>query len=557
MRAWLFNPNAPIATLRGIGLITMVQIPFGPIYLALATYTLVRSTVGNFLLVSVFTLFAKILYNGFLYPNFLSPLRDIPTPAKRSWMTGNLDSFLIESSFQLMPKWINEVPNNGLIRYYLTGNLERIFLTSPKALSELLVTKVYDFPKPDFVRARLAPVTGEHGVLLVEGDEHKRQRKNLMPAFSYRHIKDLYPVFWAKSAEMVNRISKDLASRADPKDNVVRISDWASRATLDIIGVAGMDHDFNSLAEPNNHLAKSYQMILKEPPFLSQLIFVIGLVFSNPTLASKIPSKWNDDVKASGNVIRDVARQMIRLKQEKIENKTAQNSVDIISVALESGVFTEEELVDQMMTFLGAGHETTSTALQWAVYALCKHPDVQTRLREEIRANLPSPSAENPEPLSAATLDSLPYLNAVCNEVLRFHPSVPSTIRVAARDTTILGTPIAKGTLLLLTPNAVNHSKELWGPDADKFDPERWLGPGRANTGGATSNYALLTFIHGPRSCIGQGFAKAELACLVAATVGKYEIELQYPDAKLDVRLGATVSPKDGVLAKLTPVEGW
>lgn len=72
-----------------------------------------------------------------------------------------------------MIEWAYKVPNNGLIRYYIFGNLERVLLTNPKALSELLVTKVYEFPKPQLVRQSLARVTGKHGVLLVEGDEHK------------------------------------------------------------------------------------------------------------------------------------------------------------------------------------------------------------------------------------------------------------------------------------------------------------------------------------------------------------------------------------------------
>lgn len=83
------------------------------------------------------------------------------------------------------------------------------------------------------------------------------------------------------------------------------------------------------------------------------------------------------------------------------------------------------------------------------------------------------------------------------------------------------------------------------------------MGPGKANTGGAASNYAFLSFLHGPRSCIGQVFAKAELACLLAAVVGSFAFELKSPDAPLEVREGATIAPKDGVLAKFTPVEGW
>lgn len=274
-------------------------------------------------------------------------------------------------------------------------------------------------------------------------------------------------------------------------------------------------------------------------------------------LFQRLPTQRNKDIQEGGEVVRNVARQMIRQKKAKREDPSLATGVDIISVAMQSGTFDEENLVDQLMTFLGAGHETTATALQWAVYALCKNPDVQARLREEIRAHLPSIATEHPPPIDAAAIDNLPYLNAVCNEVLRFHPSVPATARVAVKETTLMGARIPKGTFFIISPEIINHMEELWGPGADKFNPDRFLGQGKANTGGAVSNYAFLTFLHGPRSCIGQGFAKAELACLLAATVGRFHMELKYPDAKLEVREGATVSPKDGVLAMLTPLEGW
>jgi cytochrome P450 len=378
-----------------------------------------------------------------------------------------------------------------------------------------------------------------------------------MPAFAYRHIKNLYPVFWSKSVEMVKMIGEDLQSRKanGNNDNTVQISNWASRATLDIIGVAGMDHDFDSLRDPDNTLNQSYRKIMSPPSLTMKILFVIGMTFGNPTWVNSLPTKRNKDIKESGEVIRNVARQMIRQKKAKMEDPKAETGIDIISVALSSGTFDEENLVDQSMTFLGAGHETTATALQWAVYALCKNPDVQARLRDEIRANLPS--LDNPTPISAAAVDNLPYLNAVCNEVLRFHPSVPMTIRKAVRDTSLADTFIPKDTTFTICPQILNRLEELWGPDANEFNPDRFMGPGKANTGGAVSNYAFLTFLHGPRSCIGQGFAKSELACLIAATVGRFHMELKFPDAKLEIREGATVAPKDGVLALLTPLEGW
>ncbi|KAL2012161.1 hypothetical protein VTN00DRAFT_4879 [Thermoascus crustaceus] len=447
------------------------------------------------------------------------------------------------------------IPNNGLIRYYMVGNLERVLVTNPSALREVLVQKAYDFDKSDLARVQLSRVTGT-GLLLAEGDEHKAQRKNLLPAFSYRHVKDLYPIFWSKGVEMVTMIEKHIQSKSG--DNLVIMGDWASRATLDIVGVAGMDQDFHSLRDPSNKLNEQYRRILIEPSLLMRYVTLLGLFIMDLRLIVKLPLKRNIEIKAASEYIRTVARQIIRQKKEKMEKqKDAASDVDIISVALRSGAFSEENLVDQMMTFLAAGHETTSSALQWAIYALCKHPEMQTRLREEVRANLPPISVQDRTPASASAVDSLPYLNAFCHEVLRYYPPVPITVREASRDTTIVGSPIPKGTIILLAPEAINRSTQFWGPDANEFNPERWMGPGRANTGGADSNYAFMSFIHGPRSCIGQGFAKGELACLVAVTVGKFHMELENPDAELLLKRGVTVSPKDGVRAKFTALEGW
>ncbi|ODM16149.1 hypothetical protein SI65_08583 [Aspergillus cristatus] len=185
-----------------------------------------------------------------------------------------------------------------------------------------------------------------------------------------------------------------------------------------------------------------------------------------------------------------------------------------------------------------------------AIYSLAKHSDIQTRLRKEIRNNLPSisssTSTSTSETISAQTLDSLPYLNAVTNEVIRYHPSVPATVRIATRPTTIANRPIPTNTSLMISPHILNLSPEFWGPDAEHFNPDRWLDAetGRANnTGGARSNYAMLTFLQGPRSCIGQGFARAELACLIAGLAGRFDITLRDLEKVVEVRLVA--------------VEGW
>jgi cytochrome P450 len=376
-----------------------------------------------------------------------------------------------------------------------------------------------------------------------------------MPAFSFRHIKDLYPIFWSKSREMINAMLSQIqeSSPTDQPSSIIEIRDWSSRATLDIIGVAGLGQDFNAIADPTNELNLTYQTIFS-PSDGGRILQLIASLLPQ-WLLKILPLKRQKELGHAIRTIKKVAADLIRSKREKLE-KGNRTDLDILSVAIESGNFTDEDLVNQLMTFLAAGHETTASAMAWAVYLLCKHPDVQTRLREEIRSALPS-IRDSKEAISSQDIDKLPYLSAVLNETLRVFPPVPLTLRESIADTTIQGSFVPAGTTIIICPWAINTARTLWGPDAHDFKPERWLGPGRANTGGAPSNYAVTTFLHGPRSCIGRDFAKAEFACLMAALVGAFEMELEDRDWKLDIQGGITARPKGGLRVRVSPVEGW
>jgi cytochrome P450 len=208
-------------------------------------------------------------------------------------------------------------------------------------------------------------------------------------------------------------------------------------------------------------------------------------------------------------------------------------------------------------------HETTSSAFTWLVYLLAVNPDAQRRTRDEVRAALPTNPASDSSVDIAQVLESLPYLNGVCSESLRLYPTVPNTLRVAVRDSNIMGTPVSKGTEIVISPWAINRSPKIWGRDALEFNPERWVdvdsqGNRKPNyRGGADSNYSQLTFLHGPRSCIGQNFARAELRCLTAAFVKAFEWEL-VGKAEDVVPFGAiTTKPKSGLHLRLKPTEMW
>lgn len=194
--------------------------------------------------------------------------------------------------------------------------------------------------------------------------------------------------------------------------------------------------------------------------------------------------------------------------------------------------------------------------MSWAAYLLSKNRVAQSRLREEIKSKLPSPATSGVQ-LTSADLDECHYLKAVCNEVLRVRPPVPLLVRNAAKDTTINGQFVPKGTKIAICAQAINNSTKLWGPDAGDFNPDRWMAPGQANRGGADSNYSFLTFIHGPRSCIGQSFARAEFACLLAAFIGRFEVELDPPDAPLEISGELVQRPMNKVRIKLADDGRW
>ncbi|KAE8444589.1 hypothetical protein EG329_014420 [Mollisiaceae sp. DMI_Dod_QoI] len=495
-------------------------------------------------------------------------------PKGGSWWNGHFNEISARATGDPHIEWINTIPNDGLIRYLGLLNSERLIVTSPQGLKEVLTTQNYEFIKPSHIAKGLGRLLGI-GILLAEGEEHKTQRKNLMPAFAFRHVKDLYPTFWSKSREMVTAMTAYIEAGGIPHDQlpdfqkgpevkndtaVLEAHEWASRATLDIIGVAGMGHDFGAIADPTSPLNQTYRAVFK-PTRQAAILGLLNL-FLPGWFVHNIPIKRNGDIEAAVIVIRNTCRQLIREKKEKLE-KNQLHDLDILSVAIESGYWGEEALIDQLMTFLAAGHETTASSMTWATYLLAINPGIQARLRAEVREKLPSPD-DLDEGVSALQIDHLPYLNAVCNEVLRYRSPVPITLRDAAHDTTLLGEAIPKGTRVMLVPWAVNKSESLWGPDARKFNPDRWL-PSESNphaaNGGAKSAYSFLTFLHGPRSCIGQSFAKAEFACLLAAWVGRFEWEVndvrESDEDNVLIKGGVTAKPAKGMYLRTKVVEGW
>ncbi|KAL9097684.1 MAG: hypothetical protein Q9165_000010 [Trypethelium subeluteriae] len=325
--------------------------------------------------------------------------------------------------------------------------------------------------------------------------------------------------------------------------------DWMNRATLDVIYEAGFGSELSSLEHPTTALRQAYASVFAFD-FWSRL--TQGLL-QQSQIFRIIPSQMNRSMASASRVIRSAADEIVNKKLHN-NNKEAR---DILSLVVHSNenidageedYMTFENIRDQVMTFLGAGHDTTATAVVWTLHLLSKNQRIQDQLRQEIQMALPA-VVDGPHPDACASLpqidvDQLPYLSNVCRESLRYIPPIPLTIREALHDTTLASHPIPKGTKLYIMANAINRLPEYWGPDADTFEPDRWdrLPPAHATN-------AFMTFLHGPRSCIGRKFAEMEMKVFLCCLLSTYKFE---PDSAFedqeDWKMWRLVlRPRDGI----------
>ncbi|KAB8337073.1 hypothetical protein FH972_021377 [Carpinus fangiana] len=493
-------------------------------------------------------------YRWLIYPFFLSPLRKLPGPKGGNLFLGHGMLQFSKPPGDHLRKWVNSIPNDGLLRFRGFFNQDILIPTTHETLKQVLSDHTYDYVKPSQFVTLLRRILGD-GLILVEGNVHKFQRKHLLPSFQLKVIKDLYPMFWSKSCALTTMLAPSEKENADPRGFEVEFGEWCMRATLDIIGIAGLGRDFNSLKNPDDEIVAQYAEVL-EPSQEKLTWFALNIVFPQ-WIIGLIPWSINTKINAIQKNLYNFALGMVKERRQKQAAEKGNKDADILSLLVESNDFTDQELAHQVLTMMAAGHETTSSALSWTTYLLSKYPDIQRKCREEVRAALPSP--DSGKTINAAQIDSLPILNAICNETTRLYPTVPVTIRETIRPTELAGNILPTGTTVLLVPWAINRSHHFWGEDAADFKPERWINEDGTpnNTGGSSSNYAQLTFLHGPRSCIGQGFAKSELKCLLAAIVGRYEFELSKEgDTYFPAGL-VTTKPQGGMWLRMKRIEGW
>ncbi|KAF8162780.1 cytochrome P450 [Crassisporium funariophilum] len=492
---------------------------------------------GTLLLYGIYKVF------GFIYKEVNSSLRDLPGPTSKSFLYGHFKELWDSENAALQHKWLEDYGDTLQYKGFL--GMTRLQTIDAKAINHIFMNH-YDYQKPEAAIYNIKRLLGK-GVLLVEGDIHKHQRKILNPAFGPQQIRELTEIFVEKSIQLRDIWAEEVA-RNDGTGRVDALS-WFSRMTLDVVGLAGFNYKFNALTndpkdnELNNALATLFQAGMK----LNVIQILRGLF---PPLRF-LPARNDSAAKIAAVTMRRISAKLLEqskasLAEEKRDaGGTAWEGRDLLSLLVranampdlpESQRLSDKDVLAQIPTFIVAGHETTSVAATWALYALTKHKDIQSKLRQEMNTI----STDNP---TMDDLNSLPYLDAVVRETLRLYAPVPATLRVAMKDDLLpLSKPfidrkgkvhhelqIRAGQMVIIPIALINQAKSTYGEDAGEFKPERWdnIPDAAASVPGVWGNMA--TFIGGPRACIGYRFSLLEMKALLYTLIRAFEFDLAVP----------------------------
>lgn len=314
-------------------------------------------------LLALYLFFYYVAVRYITVPYFTSPLRALPQPPGEHFILGHGAADFEPPRGSRFLKWIDVVPNDGII--YVRGffhAMHALLLTTPEALYEVLVTNSYDFEKPLPGRALLGRTIGR-GLINTEGAEHKFLRKGVTPAFTGKQIRDLVPIFWSKSRELFNHIANtqlnsntavDEKSGYTGRTGVVEINQWASRVTLDIIGLACVGRDFNSIGNSDDDFVQQYEKILRTDDTIP-IFYAICTIFVPLAIARWTPF-WTRFRQASDGRyrLRQLCKGLIEVKRRDMEAQDSKH-IDILSVLIRNGQFTDDQLVSQLLTFLAAG----------------------------------------------------------------------------------------------------------------------------------------------------------------------------------------------------------
>ena len=380
----------------------------------------------------------------------------------------------------------------------------RSYLVNETALvRQVLLERPDEFPKSERVTRGLRPLLGR-SVFVTNGQEWKRQRRIIDPAFEGGRVSKLFPAILAAA--------RAASARIDP--GRLDVEAMASHATADSIFRTLFSLPIeDEVAQQTYHAFQKFQR--------TQPIAILSALL--PWLPTRPRKKAAD----AASELRALIQALVDARQAEIDAGTAPDDLATKIMTTpdpETGaLFKKDEMVDQVAIFFLAGHETSAALLGWALWCLAAAPEWAERVRGESIAFMEAPAVSK--------LSSMPATRNVLRETLRLYPPVPMFVRETTRAEQFRNRSISPGSQIVISPWHLGRHEAHW-TNPDHFEPSRWdtEKPDRE---------VFLPFSAGPRVCPGAGFAMIEATVLLAALMSEFYfdvLERPIPVAHLTVR---------------------
>lgn len=390
------------------------------------------------------------------------------------------------------------------------------------------VKRVLSAPPERFTKGttdyRILSLSLGRGLVTSDGPLWAHQRKLMQPMFHNRSINPF--------DEPINRLTSAMAARwagLSATDTLFMEREMA-QLTFEVVGTTLFGADIKQHAADIAEVLESINVSTQEVrSFL--LLMLPWLPLPHTRKFNRALKKLDDIVfglinarRASGERHDDILDRLLEARDE------------------DSGEgMDEQQIRDEVVTLLLAGHETSSNALAWTFWLLSQHRDVEARLVAELNAVLDG------RPAASSDLAQLPYLKQVVQESMRLLPPVWAVARLTHQDEVFQGYRVPAGAYLTIPIFAIHRHPEYW-PDPERFDPERFS-PHRTEP---RHSYSYIPFSAGPRTCIGASMAMLEIQLVIANLLPKFRMEVA-PGARIETAAKVTLTPKYGMPMRLTP----
>ncbi|XP_053669319.1 cytochrome P450 4c21-like [Anopheles marshallii] len=451
------------------------------------------------------------------------------------WL-GNLGDFVGKSPgevFLVLDQHFRQHDRLFTLRF---GSQLAIGITHPE-LAQYVLTHPDCQAKPDLYKVVRLP----NGLLAAKYDVWKAHRKTLNSTFNARILESFVPIFNDCTHRLVGRL--DRYARTGARCNIL---EYISACTLEMISRTSLGGKVLERDGAEQFIA-NLEVALKTIGVRIFNIFLhIDFIYQFTELYRNEMRAINICQQFTSKIIQDKREEIARLVHENDDQKELdpepqhrkpQIFIDqLMKMPLTDPTarhFSDEEISDHIYTMIVAGNETSATQLAHACLLLAMHPEVQAKAYEEVSALVFAPDQE----ITIELMKDLHYVECVLKEAMRLMPVAPIVGRQNLAEIVLDGHRIPKGSVFLFHFYALHRRKDVWGPTADEFDPDRFLHGGR-------HPYAHLPFSGGPRGCIGYRYAMMSLKTLLAKILRSYELttNLRYEDIRYQYQISLNLA---------------